>query len=85
MAKRNEQQPAGQAGPEDEAEAVVDLPERDAMSLINPASMLGGGALSDPTGSNGILNQRPTGASIPGIGNLGVSGLPQPPSIPTES
>ena len=65
-----------------ETEAVEELPGRDAMSLLDPAA-LAGNITGDPTAPGGILSSPPTGASLPGIGDLGISGLPQPPSIPT--
>lgn len=66
-----------------EVEAVEELPDRDAMSLIDPASLMGN-ITGDPTAPGGIVNSPPRGAAIPGIGDLGISGLPQPPSIPSS-
>ncbi len=77
----SEKERAAETQSEGEAEAIEELPDREAMSLIDPAA-LAGNLSGDPTAPGGMLSSPPTGASIPGIGNLGISGLPQPPAIP---
>lgn len=79
-------EPQDQASPgltaeEMNAEQAEDLPDRHAMTVLNPTAL---GRLTDPSGSElDSFASPPSGVSLPGIGTLGLTTGPSTePTVP---